>query len=262
MAPSIRVKKRQTPAKPKESRQARADKILDQAEALLGEKSSMIYKDEMDIYAIFTHPKAAEVLAGTELDASLLLNEAQSEQLKTDIAAFKDDGRSGLYHNEWVSQAFDAAKSRASGEYEAYQQDKFDRDWESEEETAEGQDTNMKDDGEEDDSDFEDRAGENVKDDDSDGSEYVEEGEEKNNGARKNASCSEHEEDYQAEAEGTSAEMNIDITDAAQTEDPDQDMHEQSAESRREAVPDSQEQETQTKIEEAVVFLGEVVPDS
>jgi len=57
------------------------------------------------------------------------LSFAKSEQMKTDIAAFKSDGRGGCYDRDWVRQAFAASASRANGEYADYEKERFEADW-------------------------------------------------------------------------------------------------------------------------------------
>jgi len=49
--------------------------------------------------------------------------------MKTDIAAFKGDGRGGCYDRDWVRQAFAASESRANGDYEDYEKERFEADW-------------------------------------------------------------------------------------------------------------------------------------
>ena len=79
--------------------------------------------------AILNHPKALAILKADSLEPHSPLSFAKSEQMKTDIAAFKGDGRGGCYDRDWVRQAVAASKSRANGEFKDYEKERFETDW-------------------------------------------------------------------------------------------------------------------------------------
>ena len=52
-----------------------------------------------------------------------------SEELATAAAAFQEDGRSGRHDPEWVRQAMEASSRRQSGDFDAYNAQKFQEIW-------------------------------------------------------------------------------------------------------------------------------------
>ena len=116
-------------------KKARGDKIYDDPDAVLEDEKSPLYREETDLTAILNHPIALAILSEKpEFQAT------QSEQLKTDIALFKEDGHNGRYDREWVSQAQAASERRKNGDFEVYERERFVNDWgeESEERSVSG----------------------------------------------------------------------------------------------------------------------------
>jgi len=70
-----------------------------------------------------------EIIAANPLEINSPLSFVKSEQMKTDVAAFKGDGRGGCYDRDWVRQALAASESRANGEYAEYEKERFEADW-------------------------------------------------------------------------------------------------------------------------------------
>ena len=78
---------------------------------------------------ILTHPKAVAILQATSSESQYPLNFSNLEQMNTDIAAFKEDGRGGFYDREWVRQALEASETRRNGGFAAYEKERFEADW-------------------------------------------------------------------------------------------------------------------------------------
>lgn len=130
-------------------KKSRTDAIYDDPDAVLENEKSPLYKENTDLMVllcipklninfrnltsllqmILTHAKAVAILTADSLEPQSALPFTMSEQMKSDIAAFKGDGRSGCYDKEWVRQAFAASKSRAEGDYEYYAKERFEADW-------------------------------------------------------------------------------------------------------------------------------------
>ncbi|RDW70430.1 hypothetical protein BP5796_08827 [Coleophoma crateriformis] len=117
-----RVTTRPTSRAPKRTKLA---KILDDPQAALENEDSPIFKDEVNLKAVLSHPKAQEVLRAAGLDCDIY----KLPDFATAAARFKEDGSSGRHDPEWQRQALEASERRAAGEFDAYHKERFEQEW-------------------------------------------------------------------------------------------------------------------------------------
>ncbi|KAH8600826.1 hypothetical protein B0O99DRAFT_290979 [Bisporella sp. PMI_857] len=120
-------KRKATPLKGRAAKKAKDYSKYDDVDILEDDKCSL-YSEETDLLAILSHPLAVETLVASSLEC-LPIHGADSEKFKTDMAAFKEDGRAGRFDKSWVTQALAASEKRSNGGFEEFQRQCFTSDW-------------------------------------------------------------------------------------------------------------------------------------
>ncbi|CAD6445015.1 eec09304-bc5d-48c9-9b00-ced93689fa13 [Sclerotinia trifoliorum] len=120
------IKRRRGGAAGRSFKKSKSDKFAD-VDQLLSDSKSPIFKGDANIKAVLTHPMARETMV--DQGAPYPFDQMNANEVATTVADFKSDGTCGRFDLDWIAQAIEASRIRASGGYDAYLNSRFAENW-------------------------------------------------------------------------------------------------------------------------------------
>lgn len=119
-------KRRRGGAAGRSRKKSKSDQYAD-VDQLLSDSKSPIFKGNANIKAVLTHPVAKKTMV--DQGEPYPFDQMTANEVSTTVADFKSDGTCGRFDSDWMVQAIEASRIRASGGYDAYLNSQFAENW-------------------------------------------------------------------------------------------------------------------------------------